>query len=52
LWIAVNMDGKGGEVDLPRQTIDALTGAQIHPGAIKLGRYEWRALELQPETGD
>ena len=46
LWIAVNMDGRGGEVNLPRAAKDALTGSQLRPGALKLGRYEWRALEL------
>jgi hypothetical protein len=40
------MDGKGGEVNLPRAAIDAITGSQLRPGALKLGRYEWRALEL------
>jgi beta-galactosidase len=46
LWIVVNLDGKGGEVNLPRAANDALTGSQLRPGALKLGRYEWRALEL------
>jgi beta-galactosidase len=46
LWIVVNMDGKGGEVNLPHAAIDALTGSHLRPGALKLARYEWRALEL------
>ena len=46
LWIVVNMDGKGGEVNLPRTATDVLSGVTIRPGGLKLGRYEWRALEL------
>jgi beta-galactosidase len=46
LWIVVNMDGKGGEVNLPRAATDALSGAHLRPGVLTLARYEWRALEL------
>jgi beta-galactosidase len=46
LWIVVNMDGKGGEVNLPRAATDVLSGAMLRPGTLRLGGYEWRALEL------
>ncbi|HVU25172.1 MAG TPA: beta-galactosidase [Opitutus sp.] len=45
-WIVVNMDGAGGELRLPRPARDALTGEALAAGAIKLARYEWRALRL------
>jgi beta-galactosidase len=44
LWIAVNLDGKGGTVDLPRAAEDALSGAKHAAGKFKLGRFEHRAL--------
>jgi beta-galactosidase len=44
LWVAVNLDGQGGEVALPHGAADALSGTKLAPGAVKLGRYEWRAL--------
>jgi beta-galactosidase len=43
-WIAVNLNGQGGEVHLPRAATDALSGAALAAGPLKLGRYEWRAL--------
>lgn len=46
LWIAVNMDGAGGEVQLPTAATDAVTGAALPAGALKLGRYEWRAVRF------
>ncbi len=46
LWIVVNLDGTGGEVNLPRAATDALSGATIGAGPCKLGRYEWRALQF------
>jgi len=46
LWIAVNLDGAGGEVQLPTAATDALTHAALPAGALKLGRYEWRAVRF------
>ncbi|HXQ80259.1 MAG TPA: beta-galactosidase [Opitutaceae bacterium] len=46
LWIVVNMDGRGGEVQLPRAAADAISGERIPGDALKLGRYEWRAVRF------
>ena len=46
LWIVVNMDGAGGEVQLPADAQDAVTGAALPGRTLKLGRYEWRAVRL------
>jgi len=46
LWLVVNLDGRGGQVDLPRSGSDALSGAPIVAGAIKLARYEHRVIWL------
>lgn len=46
LWIVVNMNGQGGEITLPRGATDALTGAPIGARSIRVGRYDWRALEV------
>jgi len=46
LWIVVNMDGKGGEVTLPRAATDAFAGTAIPTSTLRLGGYEWRALRL------
>lgn len=45
LWIAVNLDGKGGEVTLPRDAEDALSGSR-QSGTITLKPFEHRALWL------
>jgi len=46
LWVVVNMDGAGGEVQLPRAATDAVSGATLGASLLKLQRYEWRALTL------
>lgn len=46
LWIAVNLDGAGGEVQLPADATDAVTGTALPGRTLKLGRYEWRAVRL------
>jgi beta-galactosidase len=46
LWLAINMDGRGGQVDLPRGGEDALSGEKLAAGSVKLKRYEHRALWL------
>ncbi|OIQ95008.1 beta-galactosidase YesZ [mine drainage metagenome] len=46
LWIAVNMDGRGGEITLPGPAVDALSGSAVPAGVVKLPPYGWRALKL------
>jgi beta-galactosidase len=46
LWLAVNLDGHGGQIDLPRSGEDALSGAKLASGPLKLARYEHRAIWL------
>jgi len=46
LWIVVNMDGKGGRVELPAAARDAVSGAILPAGELKIPRYGWRAVEL------
>lgn len=46
LWLVVNLDGKGGQVELPRTAKDALTGASLAAGQLTLARYEHRAVWL------
>lgn len=43
LWIAVNLDGKGGHVELPTGAKDALTGLAL-AAELKLERYGWKAI--------
>jgi beta-galactosidase len=40
LWLAINLDGHGGQVELPRSGQDALSGAALTAGPLKLARYE------------
>ncbi|MFT3782931.1 MAG: beta-galactosidase [Nibricoccus sp.] len=44
LWLAINLDGRGGQVELPRSAKDAVSGASLPAGALKLARYEHRAV--------
>ncbi len=46
LWLAVNLDGRGGQVELPRSAKDALSGAALAAGSLKLARYEHRVVWL------
>lgn len=46
LWLAVNLDGAGGQVELPRSGEDALTGSKLSAGPLKLARYEHRVIWL------
>jgi len=46
LWLAVNLDGHGGQVELPHSAKDALSGAVLATGTLKLARYEHRAIWL------
>src|SRR5207302_6425493 len=46
LWIVVNMDGKGGKVELPQSAEDALGGEKLSAGTIELRRYEYRVFRF------
>ena len=46
LWFVINLDGRGGEVELPRSGRDALSGALLGAGPLKLARYEHRVVWL------
>ncbi len=46
LWVVVNLDGQGGEATLPRPATDALSGAKVPAGPLKLDRYGWRVLAV------
>jgi beta-galactosidase len=46
LWLVVNLDGHGGQVELPRSAKDALSGAALAAGQLKLARYEHRVVWL------
>ena len=51
LWPEADLDRdiaglQGGEVKLPHAATDAISGAKLDAGPLKLGRYEWRALTL------
>ena len=46
LWLAVNMDGHGGQVELPHSGQDALTNSSVSSGPLKLARYEHRVIWL------
>ncbi len=46
MWIVVNMDGHGGEVRLPQAATDAISGERLPGDALKLGRFEWRAVRF------
>jgi beta-galactosidase len=41
IWIVLNMDGKGGHVQLPQAAQSVLTGKKQPAGEVKLGRYEY-----------
>jgi beta-galactosidase len=46
LWVVVNLDGHGGQVELSRSAKDALSGAVLSAGLLKLARYEHRVIWL------
>ena len=45
LWIIVNMDGKGGHVELPQSAEDMLTGTKQSAGRVILTAYQYRAFQ-------
>jgi len=47
VWIAVNMDGKGGSVDLPEPAYDLLSGDAVPRGLLHVPAYGYRALLLK-----
>ncbi len=46
LWVAVNMDGKGGRLTLPRNARDAVTGKPLAHSSVTLDPYEWKAVSM------
>jgi beta-galactosidase len=44
LWIVVNLDGRGGEANLPLAKTNAVSGETLTAGPLKIGRYAWRAV--------
>ncbi|WP_323814889.1 beta-galactosidase [Cellvibrio sp. NN19] len=46
LWVVINMDGAGGNLKLPANTRDLLTGEKIAGTELKLASYEWRVLAV------
>ncbi len=46
LWVIINMDGQGGSLKLPADCQDALTGQVLKGSTLKLGSYEWRAIQI------
>jgi beta-galactosidase len=46
LWVVVNLNGEGGEVHLPVPATDAVSGANVPPGKLKITCYAWRILRL------
>jgi len=43
-WLVVNLDGRGGQIILPRAGKDAISGKRVAAGGIALGRYAYRAI--------
>lgn len=46
IWIAVNMDGAGGRVSLPRGGTDLLTQERLEAGVLEIGAFGCRAVRL------
>lgn len=44
LWVVINMDGQGGQVKLPRNARDAVTGKPLGSSSLTLDPYGWRAI--------
>jgi len=45
LWMVVNMDGKGGELELPQNAKDTLTAKSLS-GKLTLTPYQWRLINV------
>lgn len=46
LWVIVNMDGIGGNVTLPRDGLDVVTGRKVASGLHAVAAYEYRVIRL------
>lgn len=46
VWVIVNMDGKGGSVEIPQQGFDLLRQQAIEPGLMSVGSYEYKIIEF------
>ncbi len=46
LWIVVNMDGHGGTVTLPVAGLDLLSKETLPAGALEIGAYGWRVIQM------
>ncbi|MCP8898273.1 beta-galactosidase [Gilvimarinus xylanilyticus] len=46
LWIAVNMDGQGGRLDLPSGARDASSGEALQGSSVTVAPYGWKAVVL------
>lgn len=46
LWVAVNMDGEGGQLSVPDEALDASTGERFRGSRIKVPPYGWAAVSL------
>jgi len=46
LWLAVNMDGKGGRLQLPPRSIEAQTGQSLGH-SVEIGPYQWQAINIR-----
>lgn len=44
IWVIVNMDGNGGNVTLPADGIDLISGKRADKGSLNLYPYEYRAI--------
>lgn len=45
-WVAINMDGQGGQLILPKGAVDARNNRVIEDHSLNLSPYEWRAIYL------
>ncbi|KQB94464.1 Beta-galactosidase YesZ [Geobacillus sp. PA-3] len=46
VWFIINMDGQGGSVTIPAIGVDMLTGAQVSPGKLQIGNFEYRVVQF------
>ncbi|WP_051235607.1 beta-galactosidase [Marinimicrobium agarilyticum] len=46
LWVAVNMDGEGGELSVPAGAKDAASGESIRSSRVNVAPYGWRAVKV------
>jgi len=46
LWVVINMDGKGGEVEIPSNAVDLLSGEKVKKRRLEIGVYDYRIIKL------